>query len=137
MPSFRTLAIVAVALASLAVAGPAAADGPRHSPGHGYGPGSGYGYGYGPGSGTGTGHGHGYGYDPGYGYGPGRPRGPATCVAAAFRGYGDGPRIRGTRAVAEARSPERACRRAIRQCYDLLAYAPHGPAARCLVVRAS
>lgn len=74
-----------------------------------------------------------------HGTGP-RPRyrhGPATCIAAAFRGYGDGPRIRGTRGIGHARFTRRACRRAIRECYDRLRYAPAGPRARCRVVRAS
>ena len=73
-------------------------------------------------------HGGGYGYD----YAP-----PAFCAAVAFRNFGNGPRIRGTRAVARAKHPRRACRKAIRRCYSNLRYVPHGRRAECLVVRSS
>lgn len=64
-----------------------------------------------------------------YGYGP------ARCVAAAFRAEGRGPLIRGTRGVGFAAFPRRACRRALRECWHRLRFAPAGPFARCIVVR--
>jgi len=71
----------------------------------------------------------------GYGYGYHKPHRVAHCIAVAFRGYGDGPRIPGTRAHARAKFVRRACRRAVRRCYRRLSYRPHGPYARCRVVR--
>jgi hypothetical protein len=66
-----------------------------------------------------------------------RPYRPARCVAAAFRAEGAGPRIRGTRAAARAPRIRHACRKAVRRCYRRLAYRPHGPWARCVVLRAA
>lgn len=70
------------------------------------------------------------------------------CVAVAKRAYGEGPRIRGTRAVGfssfrrfaprfvKRKKRRAACRRALRKCNAKRRYSFRaGPFARCRVVR--
>jgi len=61
---------------------------------------------------------------------------PAYCVAVAYRNFGRGPLIRGTRGRAEGRRLRPACLRAVRRCEARLGARPHGPRAACFVLRA-
>jgi Spy/CpxP family protein refolding chaperone len=83
--SIMKRALLAIAVASLAVA--AAAFAQPYGPGYGPGPGGGYGPGYGMGPGMMGGYGPGYGMGPGMmgGYGPGYGMGPGM-----MGGYGPG-----------------------------------------------